>query len=154
MYAAQIRTFGRCVYICVLRMGLRRFYTGVIVDLRLFPEFRTHPTMQDACMLYGACYTVADVDLRLFLELRTHSTTCRTVAFYTGVVVDLRLFPEFRTQPTMQDACMLYGACYTVADVDLRLFLELRTHPPMQDACMLYGSSRGRRTFSSVQLSS
>ena len=105
-------------------------------------------------MLYGACYTVADVDLRLFLELRTHSTTCRTVAFYTGVVVDLRLFPEFRTQPTMQDACMLYGACYTVADVDLRLFLELRTHPPMQDACMLYGSSRGRRTFSSVQLSS
>ena len=59
-------------------------YTVVVVDLRLFPEFRTHPTMQDACMLYAACYTVA--------------------------VVDLRLFPEFRTHPSMQDACMLYGS--------------------------------------------
>ena len=28
-------------------------YTVVVVDLRLLPEFRTHPTMKDACMLYG-----------------------------------------------------------------------------------------------------
>ena len=60
------------------------FYTVVVVDLRLLPRFRTHPTMKDACMLYGTCYTVADVDLRLFPELRTH--------------------------PRMQDAYMLYGS--------------------------------------------
>ena len=47
----------------ILLFGTHACYTVVVADLRLF---RTHPTLKDACTLWGACYTVVFVDLRLF----------------------------------------------------------------------------------------